>query len=170
MGKTLLSCSGYEKTIATASTNYIAVGTCHNALHATESRRQTKFRAAGTLSELYIHIEANSFSGTTTFRLRKNTANGNQVVSIPTTTTGFLKDTTNTDSVAVNDLLSYSLVTTGTGSIRYYQINNVFEPTTSSTTYTPFLHVNEGTNGLTTASATRYLPFTGPMNALTSST
>lgn len=68
----------------------------------TESDRQIKFYDAATLSNFQLNITA--ISGTHTFRVRKNSANGNQVISA--STTGFKEDITNTDSISVNDLVN----------------------------------------------------------------
>lgn len=69
---------------------------------ATETRRQTRFRTAGTLSKMYVTILTND-RGASTFRLRKNAANGNQVLSIGASATGEFEDAVNTDVIASGD-------------------------------------------------------------------
>ena len=99
----------------------------------TESLVQTLFKSACTLKNLYINVTANARTATT-LRTRKNAANGAQSVSITASTTGRFEDTTNTDTIAVNDLVNYSL-TTGTGSqtLTFYNIAVGIESTTNTT-------------------------------------
>lgn len=77
---------------------------------ATEASTQTKFKTAGTLQNMFSNVTTNSKAEATTLRVRKNGANGNQVLSITALTTGQFEDTSNTDTVAVDDLINVSLV------------------------------------------------------------
>lgn len=78
-----------------------------------EANRQIKVRTPGTSSRLYINVLTND-RGASTFRSRKNAANGNQVANITASTTGEFEDTTNTDSWADGDDVNNQL-TTGAG-------------------------------------------------------
>lgn len=73
----------------------------------TEANAQTKIRTNGTLRNLFVYVSANSKAVTNTIGIRKNTANGNLVVSIGSTATGIFEDTTNTDTITSGDLLNY---------------------------------------------------------------
>lgn len=72
----------------------------------TPIQAQTPF----TVSKLTIHVQNNSGGGVTTLNLRKNGGNGNSSVSIPTLTTGFLTDSSDSDSVVPTDELDYQIV------------------------------------------------------------
>lgn len=74
-----------------------------------EAGTQLLIQASVTASNLWANITA--VSGTLTIRSRKNGANGNQVISA--TTTGAKEDTTNTDSLATNDLICISFTMSG---------------------------------------------------------
>lgn len=74
----------------------------------------TKLLESYTTSNLYSYVESNTRSTTTTIRVRKNSANGNQTVAYTAGQTGVKEDTTNTDSYVSGDDSSISY-TTGTG-------------------------------------------------------
>jgi hypothetical protein len=86
---------------------------------ATESDAQYVCRVSSTLSNFYVCVYSNSCDGATTFRVRKNGADGNENVSVPATTTGAYEDATNSDSVASGDTLDYSGVAGGTAGTIY---------------------------------------------------
>jgi hypothetical protein len=74
-----------------------------------ESNAQRQFGFAGTLSRLRTNVNRNESGSTTTVRVRKNTANGNQVVSITGSATGYFEDTTHTDVFAANDNMNFNI-------------------------------------------------------------
>jgi hypothetical protein len=80
----------------------------------TESRMAVTMRVTGTARNFQARLSANARTTTSTFRVRKNSANGNSVVTFGSGATGLAEDTTNTDSIASGDTLNYSY-TTGTG-------------------------------------------------------
>lgn len=163
MGKSLLVTAGWTTTTVASTTHYYALGNSALTFHTTEGHRQVKFREAGVLSHLLIEISANSTTGSSTCRTRKNTANGNMSVSISAGATGVFEDTVNTDTVAVNDVLNYQTVTGAGGTFNIIQMSTIFTPTASSVTYTPFCNVNPSTLALATASVTRHLHLGGQM-------
>jgi hypothetical protein len=75
----------------------------------TEANVQTTFRFKATLSYLRIYASANTVDRDITVRLRKNTANGNEVLTITASTTGEFEDTSNTDDIVSGDVLNYSI-------------------------------------------------------------
>lgn len=79
----------------------------------TESDAQVKTGLDGTLKNLTLTISANNINGSSTFITRKNTANGNQSISIGSSSTGFFSDTSNTTSIVGTDLINYQNVTGG---------------------------------------------------------
>lgn len=110
-----VSTSTSPQTVATSTTNYATMGGCGLGWAGSEAGRQQKRNTAGTLSNLYIRISANSITATTTYRVRKNTANGNQTVSVGSGATGEFQDVSNTDAITTGDLVAVSVVTGGTG-------------------------------------------------------
>jgi hypothetical protein len=84
-----------------------------------ETAVQVTYRTPGVLSKLWCRVETNSRNGSTTLRVRKNTANGNGLVTIPSSTTGQFEDVSNTDTVASGDNFALQLSVGGTsGSIQ----------------------------------------------------
>lgn len=79
---------------------------------ADEIPHKFKMKTTGTFKNLGITVWSNSV-GTSTFRLRKNGANGNLAASVLDHTTGIFEDIINTDDVAVDDLFNYSFVRGG---------------------------------------------------------
>lgn len=153
--------TNFTATVVNANvTTYNDVAGDQNNHNTTEANTKLRIRYAGTASKLSTRIEANTVTATSTIRFRKNGANGNQVLTIGSSTTGVFSDTTNTDSVAAGDDINYQVVTGATGtSLSYAVINFIFEPTSSSVTVTLF---ESGIfSSFTTASTTTYAPFNG---------
>jgi hypothetical protein len=82
---------------------------------ATEANVRGQINYAATASKLEVYISANTVSATSTLKLRKNGADGNQSVSITASTTGWFEDASNTDSIASGDEIDYQLATGGSG-------------------------------------------------------
>jgi hypothetical protein len=61
----------------------------------------------GTLSNMRANIFSNTLTSTFTVNLRKNGANGNQLLTVAAGTSGNLEDTTHTDTFGTLDLLNY---------------------------------------------------------------
>lgn len=117
----------------------------------TESDSQATWRTAGVVSHLWYLVSANTVNATSTFRLRKNTANANSVVSVGSSTTGAFEDTVNTDSIAAGDILNFSLVTGGaSGSIDGKLSAFLYNPNDGSTL---FRSVASRVNGRTYSTA-----------------
>ncbi len=108
--------------IANANTTSYFLPCGQNTMSATESDAQNQAQLAFTASNLEGYISANTVTATSTFRLRKNTADGNMNFTVASSTTGYFEDVTNTDSIAANDIFNYSLVTGATGT----SLRNIF--------------------------------------------
>lgn len=102
----------------TQATAYIGIEGCPVA-HTAEVRSQYKFRVAATLSNLRAYVITNTLSAASTLRTRKNGANGNQSLSIGSAATGSFEDTSNSDSIAVTDLVNYQRTGGTSGSIEF---------------------------------------------------
>lgn len=131
---TVLQRTGRVGSIQSASnTSYMVAGSgAHTSPSATETERQVVIRSAGTTSRLAIMVTAND-RGASTLRMRKNTANGNQVAAITAATTGLFEDAINTDAFVATDLFNYEL-TTGAGGTNfiYNNISHLFSATTNT--------------------------------------
>lgn len=95
-----------------STTYYSPLSQCQTA-QSTENLTQLTMAAGGTLKNGFAYVSATR-AVACTIRSRVNTANGNIVVTLTGSAVGLFEDTTNTDTLAVNDLVNMSL-TTGTG-------------------------------------------------------
>jgi len=97
----------------------------------TEVNRQFNMKASGTLKNLYLYVTSNTAVSSTDFRIRKNAANGNSLITVATLTTGAFEDVTNTDSIAVDDDANYSVTyNSASGSIIFSTLASEFVTTT----------------------------------------
>jgi hypothetical protein len=136
----IMCISGAKGTGSTAALTTIYGNMCNGNVQATgtattESNAQVPFRIAGTLSYLYCRMVTNDRS-TSTFKVRKNGADGNCAISITGSTTGEFIDSTHTDSVASGDLLNYQFVTGSGGSTTAIRLMSVLFTTSGSTIMT----------------------------------
>ena len=106
-----------------------------------------------TLSNLETFVsQSSTLTSASTLTIRKNAANGNQVISIPAATTGYFEDTVNTDVLIGSEEINYQLVVGGvaTGG-RHMTVNSVGILASGINNVTP----NSGTAN------THLLPITG---------
>jgi len=136
MVKTYIGASGSENTTANTTTYYRLGGAILK--NTTETNRQVLFRSAGTLSDLYVRITANGVITTaSTYRTRKNAANGGQSVSVGVGATGEFTDTSGTDTIAAGDKLNYQFVPgSATGTHTITLLSCIFAATTDTVTRT----------------------------------
>ena len=129
---------GNTRLFSTASvTRYLVI--CGNIFseQSSETNMFTEMNLAGTLKNMFVTISSNARTTDTSFRVRKNTANGNEVITVGSTATGFFEDTTNTDSIADGDDVNLSLTTgTGTETIVIQTLKTEFETTDNNTLIT----------------------------------
>lgn len=131
---------------------------------ATEADVSISYNTGGKLTKLLIYVSANATTGTTTLRIRKNTSNGNGVVSIATLTTGFLQDTTNSDTVAVADGINLSMANAaGVGIVTFQTIVVLFAA--NSNTVARHGYMAAVNAALSTASTTFFGAFAGVQSA-----
>lgn len=119
------------------------------------------YRTAGTLNNFFVNVTVNPRTTTTEFRSRKNSANGNLVVTYLTGQTGIKEDLVNSDSIVIGDLINSAIVTgTGTESLSYGGILADFTTTNSQAMYTA-----AATQTVQTilAGVTTYYPFAGAL-------
>jgi hypothetical protein len=106
---------------AGATTNYIALKDGTVQYGTTEANVQIFMSYTGdtgaNLNKLRVNISANSYAATTTWQLRKNGANANQFVTIASAATGWLEDTTHTDTWVDGDKFNIALTGGTSGSL-----------------------------------------------------
>jgi len=85
--------------------------TAGNAYTLAETAVQFKVEAPLVWQNLQVNVSANTRIDINTLKSRVNTANGNQAVSVPATTTGIFEDLSDTDILAAGALIDYQLAT-----------------------------------------------------------
>lgn len=110
--------------VAIATTYFAIVGKIVGT-NATEANVQLKMRASGTLKKFRVFVSSNTHDATTTILIRKNGANGNQVVEYLTLATGQKEDLVNTDTFVDGDLISIELTTFATSGIMTIELCQV---------------------------------------------
>lgn len=97
-------------------TRYMGFTGYFDALSSITNNQRFDFPAtSATAEKMGIRVSANSVASASSLTLQKNGSDTSLVVSIGSTTTGWLEDTTNSVSIVKEDLLNYKLVI-GTGS------------------------------------------------------
>lgn len=122
-----------------------------------EANNQVKiYGNGGTFKNGFLNVVANTRDGDSTFRTRKNGANGNIVVTVPASTTGIFEDIVNTDAVVNGDLYCWTVSIAGAlGTMSDIRIAVSFETTNNT-----FLLVSA--DDLAVANnLTVYIPFPG---------
>jgi len=113
--------------------------------------------AAGTYSKLFINVVANDRAASS-FKFRKNGADGNQVISITGSTTGDFEDTSNSDAVVDGDEINLR-TSTGAGGTTFIAsaARILFEATTNTVNKVG----STDNDSLATASTTRFFAIGG---------
>jgi len=99
---------------ANTTQNWSVAGTAA-ASTATEANVQCKSQVTYNASNLLLHLTANSVTAASTGYFRVNGANGNQTISIGSSSTGFFEDTVDTDAVPLSAETDYQIVLGATG-------------------------------------------------------
>lgn len=100
---------------AASTTYYFCLSGGFPSLITTEANTQQKMKHASVVSDWQMYLSTNARTSDTIYRTRKNTSNGNMIITATASTTGSFSDTSNTDTIAVDDLFNYQ-GTTGSGS------------------------------------------------------
>ena len=103
--------NGANLTISPSATQYSLLTVAGAALvNASETGVNRKFLHAATLSKLTIHISSNTISASSTIRTRINSANGNMLITVPSSTTGTFQDLVNTDTIVSGDTVGMVII------------------------------------------------------------
>lgn len=119
----------------------------------TESDAATLARAPGTLSNLALVVESNSNANSASCNSRINGSSGSLALTIPASTTGYLEDTTHSDSVVSGDFVN-TIQTMGAGTVNYTPGPTAVMLTLSGVTYDLF---SNNFGGIFSNSADQYL-------------
>lgn len=109
----MLSTLSQDVTNNTSNNTYFrsAFGTTTGSISNTEAQCKNRQRKAGKYRNCDVFVKSNSNTNASTWRSRKNGANGSISISIPAKTTGEITDTTDFDSVSPGDDFCYSNTT-----------------------------------------------------------
>lgn len=158
MAKAVITAGGAGIGLAGNITTYAPFANADISNSATESRVQVTVRAAGTVTKLTLTLSANNRNASTcTFR--KNTADGNQAVSIGAASgAGVFQDTASSDALTAGDKVAVKLVSGSAGSAWTCRaVGAMFAATTNTVT----LISTHDPTGVTVAAVTRYCALTG---------
>lgn len=117
--------------VATASTSwFFGPSGSHSSANTTEAAVAFTMRSSFTSSNLSVYLSSNARTTDSTYRTRKNGADGNQVVVFASGESGYKEDITNTDSLVDGDTYNTSLTTgTGTGAIVTVHVSTLLKST-----------------------------------------
>ena len=107
--------SGIRFNRAADGAHYFPVTMGANYQNGTETNWNFTHRTAGTYSNFFLNIYANTAASATVATIRVNQADGNGTVSVTAGTTGTFEDTVNTDAISSGDEVCAKIVfVTGT--------------------------------------------------------
>lgn len=113
-GKPIGVGSGGTATFQYNWTRYTPIEGSPQTLNATESLVQIETRTALIAKNMFVRISANSIDNSSTFTLRKNTADTALAVSVGAAATGVFEDTADTIDFDLDDLINWKVVSVGT--------------------------------------------------------
>jgi len=96
-------------TLVATDNDFQSISGTENASSGTELNEQIPMAEPLLLHTMGVHINTNTEAGAVLWNIRINGVNGNQSASIPAATTGFFQDISNTDAVAIGDLVCYQI-------------------------------------------------------------
>lgn len=133
--------------------NHIHGGSVASAGQATESFSQALIRAVGSYTNLRLNVSANTkTTGSTTFTIRKNGADGNSACVYAASATGIVEDVTHTDSLASGDLTCHAGNSTVAGTVTINQLSAAFISSAKQWDAFAAPGNSAGTNGATATS------------------
>lgn len=98
-----------------AATVFYGISFSNTTSAAAESDSQSLARMSYTLTNLRVFTATNTITADSTFKVRKNGADGNLTVTITASTSGAFEDVTHSDSAVASDLLNYQFTAGATG-------------------------------------------------------
>lgn len=101
---------------ASATVHYNDFGNNFRNTNTVEAESKFRFGLSIKTTNFRVRMLTNSYTGSCTARVRKNGADGNQVLTIASGTTGWFEDTTNNDTFGPTDDLAWSIANGTSGS------------------------------------------------------
>ena len=151
--------------VSLSTTRYLALSSLARAATA-EASAEVPVREAGTLSNLFVYVSANTITSNTVITLRKSTVDTSVTVTYTSGQTGIKEDTSNSASYANTDYATLAVVGGGTGtSITLQAWAAEFNPTNTAKCLT--ILATCGSTAYSTNSATNYIPVAGSQFAPT---
>ena len=121
-----LSRGAFSNGTVSTALSYMPLLSTNLYFSATEILSETVYNTNGIWEELNVSVPSNTRNGITTVRSRKNNAFGTIIVTIPASTTGVFKDTTNKDRFVSGDKLNYEVSRGGTtGTITFGSVSSI---------------------------------------------
>jgi hypothetical protein len=117
-GSTRVAAQGFSNTV----TNYLKICGGNIFVFATESDAQTKMPFAALSSNLIVNLVSTGAGSTQSMVTRKGGVTGNQAVAINPTVSGYVQDSTHSDSSAAGDLLNLMVPAIGNGNLAFNMI------------------------------------------------
>ena len=137
MVATIMQCSKQDGQATTANTTQYLAPVGRVSITSTETQAQVTLREAGTLTDLFVLVIANSINAVGTVRTRKNAANGGLAASITANLTGIFEDTGGSDTIAAGDEICFQSVPgAATGTRTYNTIGVNYTDSNSANTTT----------------------------------
>jgi hypothetical protein len=148
--------TGTPITIGRNLTRYFVCANAPLVAESTEAYTQIRHRILGVFSALSVVVAANTKDEAATLRFRNSQlgGNGNQVITVPGSTTGTFTDAVNTDSTGGKDRINYSLLSpdeeTAGQTIIIGLISIVFSATTNTVVRHAAVNFPDLSDGATT--------------------
>jgi len=94
-----------------------------------ESQSSVRQSIKGTFKSISVNVSVNTRSTATLIKSRKNSVDGNLLITVPSTTTGIFTDTTGSDIFGFGDDINLALYTTdGTGTLTVGSMSSLVIP------------------------------------------
>lgn len=136
-------------------------GTLNGAI-SSETAEKYDINTAGTWKNLFVHVNANARTSTTTVTGRLNGADTALILSITAGATGFVEDTTHSVAIAADDDLNYEIAT-GTGSGEAISISTISSEIETTNRKFPLFLGSSGASSVSSA-LTRYGAIAGQVS------
>ena len=142
-----------------AATYYFSPGGRRDANNTVEANAEIYIGSSATSRNYFVNVATNSRNGTSTFRTRKNGANGNMSISIPSSTTGTFEDSANSDSLVAGDLYCFQNIHGGSSGTLTPTIQSVESESTNGSMF--HIYSRPGSGNSVTAGLIQGVPISG---------
>lgn len=144
----------------TDGTNYLPFcgGTPRSSsINTDESLAQIKLKTAGTFRNVAVRVVYNTATSAVTLRSRKNGANGNIAITIPAGVEGFHTNTSDSDTLAVDDEYCFSVSAPASGRVEFCLLTCEYDHATPTGDHEIFCGNPGQTQTLEASASTKYI-------------